>query len=526
MKSELNATLSGMVAGPFSIFRRSLLLLAAVVTAIAPSSVGAGWNAAPETIEQHPTWIYTPANAMPDGKHPLLVALHGCAQTHDQIKDFGNLKKSADDHGIVLAIPSVGNEFFGNVQQKCWDYNGANDAMGHIVELVGLANTLKARTDLNIDANHVYIVGLSSGAAMALAVGCKAPDVFAGIGVIAGPSVGSSQNDALDEASMIPPNNVSSAIRKCQSLAGDKISHFDTQIASIAYGDMDKNGPKAKFPFFLGSTAHPGQFSLVSIKWSEDNIEVLRAIYGSGPLEPEPPVQNGLGTLQVAKKDNMARLSLVVAHDVGHAWPAGTGSPNSVSQGGIWVAQTGLNYPEFVTAWLISNNKWPKGNPEVTVTATVSASALSVTGTATDPDGSIARVDTTLLQADAAGAFQRKDSHNSIPLNPGGNYTDSFSNLLPGWYKARVTATDNANKTAAQISPQIKVGDPPPIASCRDFSDTNFGHVMKGRAVACNFGFTCTKGSGENLGLFNVAVTSIVTEASPGFFRKGACPVQ
>ena len=39
---------------------------------------------------------------------------------------------------------------------------------------------------------------------MALAVGCKAPDVFAGIGAIAGPSVGSSQNNALVEASGIP----------------------------------------------------------------------------------------------------------------------------------------------------------------------------------------------------------------------------------------------------------------------------------------------------------------------------------
>ena len=44
-----------------------------------------------------------------------------------------------------------------------------------------------------------------SGAAMALAVGCKAPDVFAGIGAIAGPSVGSAQCSALVDASGIPP---------------------------------------------------------------------------------------------------------------------------------------------------------------------------------------------------------------------------------------------------------------------------------------------------------------------------------
>lgn len=39
----------------------------------------------------------------------------------------------------------------------------------------------------------------------------------------------------------------------------------------------------------------------------------------------------------------------------------------------------------------------------------------------------------------------------------------------------------------------------------------------------CGFGFTCARGSGDNLGLFNVFVTSSVTEVSPGVFRKGVC---
>ena len=50
---------------------------------------------------------------MPDGKHPLLIVLHGCAQTHTEIKDFGNLVPTAEANGVVVAVPFVGSEFFG-----------------------------------------------------------------------------------------------------------------------------------------------------------------------------------------------------------------------------------------------------------------------------------------------------------------------------------------------------------------------------------------------------------------------------
>ncbi len=506
--------------------RRPGNLLAAALVAISAGPALAGWNAAPETIEQHPTWIYTPSVSVPSGKRPLLVVLHGCAQTHTELKEFGNLVPTADANGAVVAVPFVGGEFFGTPQQRCWDYDRASDAKGHIAELVKLANALKVRPALNIDPDHVYVVGLSSGAAMALAVGCKAPDVFAGIGAVAGPSVGSSQGSALVDAQLIPPRNVPDAVAKCRSLAGGRASHFATQIANIAYGDMDKNGPKAMFdpPLRPGSTANAGQIRLVSIRWSQDNVEVLRSLYGTDALGPEEPVQNGLGTRRTAKKDGAVRLSLLVAHDVGHAWPAGSGAPNGASRGGMWMAQTGVNYPEFVVDWLIANNRRaaprPVDQPEVTVDASASGAAVTATGKATDPDGSIARVDTALLQADDAGAFQQKQSHIGLSVGADGGYSDTYGGLAAGWYKVRATAVDDMGNAGTRTTPEIKVGDPGPLTPCRDFTDTNFGHVQRGRADLCGFGFTCAKGSGDNLGLFNVAVTSSVVSVVASFFHR------
>jgi poly(3-hydroxybutyrate) depolymerase len=486
----------------------------------------AGWNASPESIEGHPTWIYTPSTAMPNGKHPLLIVLHGCMQSHTELKQSGNLVPTAEANGIVLAVPFVGNRFFGLPQHKCWDYNGARDFSGHMTELVRLTDRLKARASLQIEPSHVYIVGLSSGGAMSLAVGCKAPDVFAGIGAVAGPSAGSDQTKALENR---PAGNVAAALAKCRSLAQGKASHFATQIANIAYGDMDKNGPKQGFPFSQSDTSHAGQYSVVDIHWSDDNVQVLRDLYGTGPLDTAQAVRNGLGTLQVARKDGKPRLSLLVAHDVGHAWPAGSGRPNNFNDGGRWIAQSGLNYPEFVAGWLIGNNRRaaPVGAPELTLSASAASRTINATGIGRDPDGSIARIDTVLLKRSAQGAYLRHGGHEAIAFGADGRYDDKYEQVPDNsWYKVQVTATDNNHLSTTALSPEVKIGNPPALEQCTDFTDNNFSHVARGRALQCSFAFVCAKGSGDNLGLFSLGIVSTVSEtsATPGVFRKGACP--
>jgi poly(3-hydroxybutyrate) depolymerase len=419
---------------PLSALSNRFALLLALAMLSAASHAVAGWNGAPEAIERHPTWIYTPATTMANGKRVLMIALHGCAQSPEELRRFGNFDGTAEANAMVVALPAVGDKvFFGNPAAKCWDYHGANDTQGHMMEIVRLAQSLLARPELGIDPANVYIVGLSSGAALALAIACRAPDVFAGVGAIAGPSVGSSQFSALAEAGAIPATNVDDAVNRCRALAGDKSAFLDTQIASIAYGDMDLNGAHEKHRVTSLSDAerarHAGQLALVSTRWSIDNARVLQRIYDAGPPAAAEPVQAGMGSQQVARRNGKPRVALLAMRDLGHAWPAGSGKPNDAASGGLWMAQRGLNYPEYAAGWLIANN-------------------LRV----------------------GAGLPQ--------PV-------------------------------------------PPPTARC--ISDNNFNHVQQGRAVLCNLGFSCAKGSGDNLGLFNIFVHSSLEESSPGYFRKTVC---
>jgi hypothetical protein len=63
----------------------------------------------------------------------------------------------------------------------------------------------------------------------------------------------------------------------------------------------------------------------------------------------------------------------------------------------------------------------------------------------------------------------------------------------------------------------------PDLWACREFFDSNYGHVDKGRAKICG-GNACAFGSGDDLGLYTLAQKSWVREVSKGYFEAGRCP--
>lgn len=480
--------------------------------------VAVGWNSQPETIATHPTWIYTPSTTLKGSdKHGLMVVLHGCSQTHDQIKNGGNLEKAAENFGLMVAIPYVtegDSPFYG-----CWDYDGVTDNHGHVAEIIALTNELTKRNALNIDPNQVYVVGLSSGGALTLKLGCAAPDVFAGIGAIAGPSVGSDQTHAMDDGAQIPSKNVSNAIQKCKSLAGNKRSSFTSQIANIAYGDMDLNGPKA-ITNCKYNQSHPGQNCVASIKWSQDNIKILHDIYDTGNLGAKTDIQGGKGIEQSATVDGKIRLSLVVIPDVGHAWPAGTGQPNNANNG-QYIAQQGLNYPQYIAGWLTEHNvrTIPPGGPVVTVnTPSVSGKDITVTGNVSGQD-QVKEIDTALLQRDDTGNFKPVATHKNI-ANTAGDFTDTYKNLTDGSYEVRATATDVNNRSNSKTTEEVVVGNP---WKCTQSYTSNYAHVKAGRAYD-KAGTAYAKGSDNRMGLNNTFYKTRLAQTKKDYFIVGTCP--
>ena len=76
--------------------------------------------------------------------------------------------------------------------------------------------------------------GLSSGAAFANTTACIAPDVFAGVGVSAGPSIGTSSSGAIGSCEYADV-----AQRAASNTPVVTADRLNDQIASIAHGDAD-----------------------------------------------------------------------------------------------------------------------------------------------------------------------------------------------------------------------------------------------------------------------------------------------
>ncbi len=293
------------------------------------ASNGGTGNWSQETIAGMNVRIYTPntAPAHPAGR-ALMVNLHGCVQTNTDLANAGNWEATADAYGMVVAVPGAPN---GGVLLGCWDYYDSNHTRSnrHNGHLLNLVSSLLARPDLDLDADQVYLSGLSSGGGQTMVMGCLAPDVFAGIGINAGPTVGTSSG----EISYVATTETAGR-NTCQSFAGSASGAFDTQITSVIYGNDD-------------SIVAPGYNTL--------NAAIMAGIYGAGDTSSfslsglEGNNTSGSGTLY--SDADGPRVSLIDNSGMGHNWPAGGGS------GGSYITTNSINYPAYVTAFFFDNNR-------------------------------------------------------------------------------------------------------------------------------------------------------------------------
>lgn len=125
-----------------------------------------------------PSRITTPA--------PMVMALHGCRQTHeDVLRDWG-LVAAADRHGFVLVVPHV-TSYAEPRNPGCWGFwldEHRHQGRGEVEDLHRIARQVETR--LAIDPARRYVAGLSSGGAMAVAAAVAHNEYWAAVASAAG----------------------------------------------------------------------------------------------------------------------------------------------------------------------------------------------------------------------------------------------------------------------------------------------------------------------------------------------------
>lgn len=119
-----------------------------------------------------------------DHKAPLIVLLHGCAQSASEFDDETGWTKFADENGFFLLLPQQ-NEM--NNPARCFNWFEPADIGRDRGEAGSIAQMVEQMQKLfNIDARKVFITGLSAGGAMASVMLATYPEMFAAGAIVAG----------------------------------------------------------------------------------------------------------------------------------------------------------------------------------------------------------------------------------------------------------------------------------------------------------------------------------------------------
>ena len=130
--------------------------------------------------------VYVPDDVAADGSAPLVMVLHGCRQTEDNMIAETRFVELADQHGFVVAFPFVTG--YSEVRNpNCWGFwfeQHRHEGRGEVGDLRRIAAAVEA--EFATDPGRRYIAGLSSGAAMAVVAAVAYSEDFAAAGAVAG----------------------------------------------------------------------------------------------------------------------------------------------------------------------------------------------------------------------------------------------------------------------------------------------------------------------------------------------------
>jgi poly(hydroxyalkanoate) depolymerase family esterase len=231
---------------------------------------------------------------------PLVVMLHGCTQSPDDFAAGTRMNVIAEEQTCLVVYPAQSSDAN---PARCWNWFRPTDQrrdQGEPSLIAGI--TRQVMRDYAVDAQRVYIAGLSAGAAAAAVMGATYPDLYAAIGVHSGLAFGAA-------------NDLSSALVAMRQ--GDLAAASGADDIAAVLGD----GPAVPTIVFHGdrdTTVHPRNGDHV--------IARSRRTTGSQKAVRRGRVTGGHAYTRTIHTDASGRAMLEQwdIHGSGHAWSGGS----------------------------------------------------------------------------------------------------------------------------------------------------------------------------------------------------------
>ncbi|WP_233849618.1 extracellular catalytic domain type 1 short-chain-length polyhydroxyalkanoate depolymerase [Paraburkholderia sp. HD33-4] len=176
--------------------------------------------------------LYTPPKTGLE-RLPLVVMLHGCKQNADDFARGTRMNLLADKYGFAVLYPEQSKH---DHALRCWRWHDdlTRAGGGEAASVVSLVNAIVEQHDL--DAERIYLAGMSAGAGLAAILAVRYPRVFAAVGLHSGVVFGNARSattalDAMRRGSRSDPVALIDAVVDVREYPG--------MPAIIVHGELD-----------------------------------------------------------------------------------------------------------------------------------------------------------------------------------------------------------------------------------------------------------------------------------------------
>ena len=404
--------------------------------------------------------VYVPAGLASPA--PMVMALHGCEQTHDDVLQDWGLVAAADRFGYILVAPFI-TSFDGLRNPNCWGFwfdAHRHEGRGEPEDLHQIALEVESR--FSVDGARRYITGLSSGAAMSVVVATTHNEYWAAAASASGLPY------AEDAASVSFACPGSATFHPVSRVVGDMRAELNNTYAIpllVLQNDQDctvlqqaaRNLRDAQLKVF-GDASHdtPAKARATQIACTpvsgSDDYACQHVFYtvdghsGSRSLVETVIYHGPLATPNPADTDH------------GHYWIGG-----AKGNDGKWSIRLGPSYPDLIWDFFSRHPRSGSalsGQPQISLVGD-NPLQVKVGQSFTDP-----------------GATATDPQDGSVPVSADCTSVDTSH---AGRYQCTYRATDSAANTVTASRDVIVVD---PSLNCATVTASPASHMTAGRAVS------------------------------------------
>ncbi|KUO56009.1 MAG: hypothetical protein APF80_12265 [Alphaproteobacteria bacterium BRH_c36] len=274
--------------------------------------------------------FYAPIGLPSDA--PLVIVLHGASQTaHDYAHGAGWLTL-ADRFGFAVLSPEQTLE---NNVLRCFNWFEPADNSRQGGEAFSIQEMVRWAIDVHaLDANRVFLTGLSSGGAMTAVMLATYPEMFAAGAVISGLPYGAAEN-------------MWGAVRA--------MSHGNGQ-SSREWGDKVRGASSNKGPWPCVSIWHGDNDSTVRVGASDDLISQWTNVHGVEGDFVEVLADEGRSHRIWRSADGRPKVKSHRINDLAHGTPLMTEGADGCGTAGPFLLDVGISSSaEIARSWGIAD---------------------------------------------------------------------------------------------------------------------------------------------------------------------------